>query len=167
MMVVLVIFTLVIGIAFTAISLNDISQRNVNAQIDLYNKNKQLHNAMAEELRLSTLSRFNTVNAPCAPNAPCFQIYIDTDSDYNIEWGAEGVVNNWIHYELAGAEVVRQVLDPAFSLVSGSQRVLADNVTALSFNLGANPVIINSTVRKRAIENVTLSSQSRVYLRNE
>lgn len=175
MMVVLVIFSLVMGIAFTAIKLNDVSRDNVNIQIELYNKNKQVHNTIAEELSRSSFSkdgtgnllRINTSTSPCTLTTPCFQIAIGTDINYDTIWGANDDSGYWIHYKLDGTNLVREILDAVFSNVS--QRIISSNVIAFSITVANNPILINTTVqKKRAMgDYIPLSALSQVNLRND
>jgi prepilin-type N-terminal cleavage/methylation domain-containing protein len=177
MMVVLVIFTIVIGMAFTALRLNEISRENVSVQIELYRKNMLVHNALSTELSLSSPNRLNTntTDDSCSSNTPCFQIPVATNDNYDIIWGAgaTGTENYWIHYYLNGTNVERVVLTPAPAFSPGPPRIIGDSIVAFSYpyiDTAPNSIVITSTAQRTAvIEGHTreLTSESQVYLRND
>lgn len=141
MMVVLSIFTVVMGIAYTAISLNETYRDLVLTKIQLYRQNKRAVDSLSAELQRSQSSRVTIIdNASPIPDEIRFQIPLPSliDGSYNIPWGARqdstDYLNNFIHYRVNGTNLVREVVDGNGNPVGGTrQETIAENITRLQF----------------------------------
>ncbi len=181
MMVVVGIFTIMMGIAFTAIRLNETYRDLTFIRIQLYRQNKRAHDAIREELEKSQLSRVN-ITSP-TPDAIRFQIPLVNSIDnttYAVPWGARyndtdysGYYIRYMMLNATSAYLVRDLLDSALAPVSGTAEIKANNIVDLQFsNVTANCtncIGISTTARKATLSpprNITDSMNSTVYLLN-
>jgi len=177
-MVVLAIFSIVMGIAYTVLRLNDNYRDLVFTRIELYRQIKRTTNNITEELQKSQSSRV-TLN-DSNPDSIYFQIPLvsSMDAQYNVPWGARNkgtdYLNSFIRYRIRinGTDLVRDILDDMLSPVPGTEEIMATNVTDLQFSR-VNPdyitMMINvqkSTTPPSRPVTITLSLDSSVHLRN-
>jgi len=170
MMVVIAIFTIASGMAFTALRFNDVYRDSVGVQIELESNNKKALDAISEELRLSKMSVVTIKDSNKTIN---FKTPLFTNPDtYDIVWGADNTEGYAIQYRLdtVAKSVVREILDSGGSVVSGKTSTIANNIQDSQFATLPNYSIqITTTSAKKTTEgkNETLTSQSTVYLRND
>ncbi len=150
MIMVVSIFTVIMGVVFTVLKLNDIYRYNVGIQMGLYRQNKRAQDVMTEELRLSAPDKFSLIDSDgdSAFDTIRFQIPLPTlDDEYNIRWGADNIEGNYIQYKLEDTYLKRQILDSAFSLVS--ERIIGADFDNVEFSSSGCPdnCIINITTR--------------------
>ncbi len=167
LMVVLSVFTVITGIAFTALKLNDTYRDTILTQIELYRKSKKIFDTIAKELSLSSSDKVNITDAN--PDILTFQVPLLEliDDNYNIPWGADNQEGYYIRYELNGDFLKRKILDTAYSVVS--EGTIANHVTDLQFSLGTDSVIVNVTLSRTNEEGriINFTSEFEVSLGNE
>jgi len=176
MMVVLAIFSLTMGIAYTALKLNDNYRDLVFTRIELYRQVKRAVDNFAAELERSQSSRWTIADSN--PDSIRFQIPLvnSMDAQYNVGWGARNMnldyLNFFIRYRINGTNLVRDILNATLSPVSGTEQIMATGVTDLQFNQ-ASPgyVTMKIDVQKTTTPpsrpiNINLTLDSAVYLRN-
>lgn len=184
-MVVLSVFLVVMGIAYTVLSLNDTYQGLVLVKTELYRQTKVAMDNLIDELQRSQATRAAVVDSN--PDEVRFQILLinSIDSEYNVPWGgrqgstdypdnSSGFPKFYIHYMLNGTDLVREVLQEAsageFSGVNGTQQVMASGVTDLQFNQpSSNYIGITADVQKSTtipVRTITMRLESSAYLRN-
>ena len=176
MMVVLTIFSVVMGVAFTTISLNDTFRDLVLIRIELYRHNKVAVENMRMELQRSTAGRINIQdNTTPIPDVIWFQIPLlnSIDNQYNIPWGARkgntDYPNYFIRYRLNGTDLMREVLNNTLSPVANTQEIITENMIDLQFpRPSPNYIVINATGQKRTLQGWTINAtlQATVYVRN-
>lgn len=169
MMVTMTVFSIGMGIVFTSIKLNEVYRSNVAVQMELYRMNKQAHDTIASELRLSSPERVNL----SFPGQIRFRTPIESSENYTITWGAEGIDNREIRYNLSGVNLVRRI----WNVTAGtevSNRTIASGFTNLTFTLGCNASLTNCiTIYTNATKtnfigyNISLDARSMVALRNQ
>ena len=176
MMVVLAIFSIVIGIAYTALSLNETYRDLVLTKIQLYRQNKRAIDTITAELQRSAATHWTIIDGGgSSPDIIRFQTPLvnSMDAQYNIPWGARfdniDYVGYFIQYYLMGTGLIRIMADSGGALYLGTSKVIASDITNLQFTV-ANPNYISITINgqrrtiQRRIINATL--ESTVYLRN-
>jgi prepilin-type N-terminal cleavage/methylation domain-containing protein len=185
MMVVLAIFSMVMGVAYTALSLNETYRDLVLIKIQLYRQNKKAIDSLCAELQRSQGARVNiTDNASPIPDEIRFQIPLINaiDAQYNIPWGARqgnidypedppNSIYRYVRYRLNGANLVREVVDGDDSVIGGTQQeIIAENITNLQFtSLNPNYITININAQKMTLaprHPINSNLESTVYLRN-
>jgi prepilin-type N-terminal cleavage/methylation domain-containing protein len=154
MMVVLSIFTLVMGIAYTALSLNETYRDLVLTKIQLYRQNKRALDSICAELQRSTAANWTTGGNP---NTIRFQIPW-VDAAYNVNWGANNNIGWFIRYRLNNNNLVRGFLNASLNPV-GSEVIIAENITNLQFT-NRNPPVSNYI-------GITIASQRRTIQRRD
>jgi len=175
MIMVASVFTIIMGMVFTILKLNDVYRYNVGIQMGLYRQGKKAQNAIAEELRLSAPGKFSLIDSDgdSAFDTIRFQSPLPAlDDEYNIKWGAEDTEGNYIQYKLEDTYLKRQILDSAFSLVS--EKNAGADFDKLEFSSSGCPdnCVINITTRvlkknpSDLWREVSLEVTSYVYLRN-
>ena len=179
MMVVLAIFSIVIGIAYTALSLNETYRDLVLTKIQLYRQNKRAIDTITAELQRSAATHWTIIDGGgSSPDIIRFQTPLvnSMDAQYNIPWGARhgntDYPNFFIQYKLSGTQLIREVVDGGGVIQAGTQRVIAENISNLQFT-NLNPLDSDyiritmesqrSTIQRRII-NANLVST--VFLRN-
>lgn len=175
-LVVFSILTVLMGIAFTAIRLNETYRDLTFIRIQLYRQNKRAHDAINEELEKSNSSRVNiTDNTSPTPDVISFQIPLINsinNTTYDVPWGARYNNTDYVWYDiiysLKGTNLVREV-----SNEPGSEEIKANDIVDLQFsNVTANCtncISISTTARKTTLppqRNMTDSLNSTVYLLN-
>ncbi|MCG2712617.1 MAG: prepilin-type N-terminal cleavage/methylation domain-containing protein [Candidatus Omnitrophica bacterium] len=180
MMVALGIFSIIMGIAYSALRTNDIYNGLIRIQIDLYRQNQRVISSISNELKESNLALKTTIQDGAGINGSdiiYFQIPIGLDNGYNVIWGADGTADYYIRYRLdaTGEFLLRDILDAAFSPAAGSEQQIAYRVIDLQF---ADPMLdaavpfgsikITSTARKQGPDrhDISLSNTALVYLEN-
>ena len=175
MMMAVSIFTVVMGMVFTTLKLNDIYRYNVGIQMGLYRQNKRAQDTIERELRLSAPDKFSLIDSDgdSAFDTIRFQIPLPTlDDEYNIRWGADSTEGYYIQYKLDNTYLKRQILDSGFSWVS--ERIIGADFDNLEFSSSGCPdnCIINITTRvlKKNPSDLwrefSLEVTSYVYVRN-
>lgn len=146
------IFTLICGIVFTTLRLNETFRDLIFVKIQLYRQNRRAHEFIIEELQKAA-----NVTIP-NPNEIRFSIPLVNSMDpitYDIPWGAPpNYVGGYIRYWLnnTSAHLMREVLDSGNATVSGTQEIKASNIIDLQFSwAGAYNIAINTTTRKMTI----------------
>lgn len=179
LMVVLSIFSVVMSMAFSALSINETYRDLVYIKNQLYRQNKKAHDIITEELAKSQPSSV-TINGTTAIR---FQVpWINgSDPEYGVVWGARynGIPypGYYINYRLINGtnnstNLVREVLTDTLSPVAGTQEVKATGIVNLRFsNLTANYDYININTTARQISQPSqrpfnLSLSSNVSLQN-
>jgi len=172
-LVVFSILTVLMGIAFTAIRLNETYRDLTFIRIQLYRQNKRAHDAIREELEKSQSSKVRITDSN--PDAISLQIPLINSIDnttYSIPWGARYNNTDYVWYDiiysLKGTNLVREV-----SNERGSEEIKANDIVDLQFsNVTANCtncIGISTTARKTTLppqRNITDSMNSTVYLLN-
>jgi len=176
MMVVLAIFSIVMGVAFTTLSLNETFRDLVLIRIELYRHNKVAVENMRMELQRSTANSITIQdNATPTPDAIWFQIPLinSVDNQYNIPWGARkgstDYPNYFIRYRLNGTDFMREVLDNTLAPVANTQELITENIVDLQFTRPSpNYIVINVTGEKRTLQGrrINATLQTTVYVRN-
>ena len=176
MMVVLSIFTLVMGIAYTAISLNETYRDLVLTKIQLYRQNKKAVDNISAELQRSAANRWTIQDSN--PDTIRFQIPLINAinwTTYDIPWGARqdntDYLNNYIRYRLNGTNLVREIVDVNWTIVGGTrQEIIAENINDIQWtSINPNYIrIINIRGERRTFRGWTIRSdlESTVFLRN-
>lgn len=174
MLVVLAVFSVVIGVAYTALSLNETYRDLVLTKIQLYRQNKTAMDILCEELQKSAPSRIGIIdNTSPIPDEIQLQVPLVNliDAAYNIPWGARhggtDYLGSLIRYRLNGTNFVREVM-----YVPGTEEIIAENVVDLQFTQSSptDPYIgIAITSQRMTIRRRTISSTiaSTLYLRNQ
>jgi len=176
MMVVLTIFSVVMGVAFTTIRLNETFRDLVLIRIELYRHNKVAAENMRMELQRSTAGRIN-IQDNTTPNTDAiwFQIPLlnSIDNQYNIPWGARkgntDYPNYFIRYRLNGTDFMREVLDNTLSPVANTQELITENIVDLQFTRPSPTYFTWSiTGQKTTLQGRTINAtlQATVYVRN-
>jgi prepilin-type N-terminal cleavage/methylation domain-containing protein len=188
LMVVMSIFTLVSGIAYTALRLNDNYKDMILVKNDLYHNCKRAMDSIVDELqksRADDLTIINGVTGGHNTDSIRFRIpLIETAvaPDYNVQWGAYYPDNPdpnhpdyYIRFSLWGTErgtyIIKDYLDEALSRV-GPEETIVWNITDLNFTQDAtlNRITITISSQERTLTgggrtlNMTVTSD--VYLRN-
>lgn len=172
MMIVLAIFTVIMGVAYTVLTLNDTYRDLVLIKLQLYRSTKQAVDTFVEEIQKSQSQRVNITDNASSPDEIRFQIPFINATTYNLTWGArlDYPDNYWRHYYLNGTNFTAEVLNNAtFSPVSGTQGIKAGNIIDVQFsNSTAGYIGINVTAQKTTLPpahtiNTTLNAT--VYLR--
>jgi len=164
MMVVLSIFSLVIGIAFTVLSLNDTYRDLVLIKIRLYRQAKIAVDSISMELEKSASDKVFIEGT----NVIRFQIpWVDANSPYAEHWGANNHEGFYIRYRLDNNNLVRDTLDTTPSVIA--TEIITENISDLQFtSLNPNYIKINVNGRKKTYQGREINSalQSSVYLLN-
>lgn len=158
-MITTAVLTMVMGIAFTALRLNETMRDLVFVRIQLYRQNKAAHDIIREELQKST-----SIRVTIAPNEIRFQIPLrlnPTDAGYetyDFPWGGRSRLGNhpggFIRYYLNGTNLMREIWDSSGNPVAGTQEIKATDIRALEFTrvLGdANHIRITTTARRMTV----------------
>ena len=167
-MVTMAVFSIGMGILFTAIKLNEVYRSNVAVQMELYRMNKQAHDTIASELKTSSLGQVNL----SVPGQIRFKMPVESPTNYTISWGAEGITDREIRYNLSGVNLTRRI----WNVTAGtevSNRTIASGFTNLTFTSGCSvstnciTIATNATKTNFIGYNITFGTQSMVALRNE
>jgi type II secretory pathway component PulJ len=176
MLVAMVVFSIVMGIAFVALNLNEVHRESVGIQIQLYNNNRRVQDVIAEELSLSKMDNSLTITPGATENDPDsidFQIPIGTDDNYDIMWGADGSEDYYVRYilDITNHNLERKTLDT--SKGETQTRNISGDIANLKFenNLPecTNCIEITTTSQRRTNKGrlFNLSTTAMVYLRND
>lgn len=163
MMVTMAVFSIGMGILFTAIKLNEVYRSNVAVQMELYRLNKQAHDVIASELRLSSAEHVNL----SFPGQIRFRTPFENTTGYNIIWGAEETADYEVGYNLSGQDLVRRIWNGTTEV---SNRTIASGFTNLTFTNTSNNCITiytNATKTNFIGYNISFDARSMVALRNE
>lgn len=174
MMITVAVFTVIMGIVYTALRLNDIYRYNVSIQTDLYRQNKQAQDTIAAELRLCAHHEFTITDDN--PDTIRFRVPLaELDDDYNIQWGADNEAGYWIQYRLDGTNLKREILigaPPSYPLFT--EKTIGVDFTDLQFSSSGCPdciIEIKTKVLKKNIpeqgREISLEVASQVYFRNK
>jgi prepilin-type N-terminal cleavage/methylation domain-containing protein len=180
MMVVISIFSMVIGIVYAALRTNDVYNGLIRIQVDLYRQNQRVLSSISEELKEANLATRVTIQDGAGVNNTdiiYFQAPIGLDNNYNIIWGADGTNDYYARYRLDATAVflLRDILDAGLTPVAGTQQEKAYRIIDLQFAdntldaaVPSGAVRITSTAQKQSPDNhsITLSNSALVYLEN-
>jgi hypothetical protein len=167
-MVTMAVFSIGMGILFTAIKLNEVYRSNVAVQMELYRMNKQAHDTIASELKTSSLGQVNLTTL----GQIRFKVPIESPNNYTITWGAENITGYEIRYNLSGQDLVRRIWNVTAD-TEVSNRTVASGFTNLTFAAGCSlspdcvTIATNATKTNFIGYNITFGAQSMVALRNE
>lgn len=165
---VLSIFTVVMGIAYTAISLNETYRDLVLTKIQLYRQNKKAVDNICAELQRSSADNWTMVDGGGGnPDTIQFQIPWTIDATYNEHWGADNTDGFSIRYRLVNNDLIREILDTGQSVTWSA--ITAENITNLQFtSIGTNYIRINIGSQRKTFRGWTINSdlESTVFLRN-
>ena len=168
LMIVLLIFSIILGAIFAIMNVSRTSWQTGNVQVEMQQETRKGMDRMLSELRQSGQTVITGVPANGASySSVTFQIPEDSDSDGdvtdgsgNIEWSAQ------ITYSLGGLDG-EQLLRAS----GGSSTVLANKITSLQFSRAAgtpNILEISLQAQKNTAQGTTIQStvNSQVNLRN-
>ncbi len=167
-MIVLLIFTIIVGAIFTVMNASRASWYSGNVQVDVQQETRKAMDSIIKELRQSSQTTISGVpNDGNLYSSISFRIPSDIDNDGdvinasgNIEWGSQ------ITYSLGGLNN-EQVLRAS----GGSTTVLANDIINLQFRRAvSSPNIVEITLQaqKNTVQGRTMQSTlvSNVNLRN-
>lgn len=189
LMVVILIFSIIVAAIFGVLTMGRQSWQTGTTQVQLQQETRKAMDRMVKELRPA-----NLISIGAGASSMTFKVPIDYDPEdindpeypYNddndvldvngdIEWGANDRINDrldWtIEYSLSisNGQILRKVFDNASIEQINLRKVLANNISVLSFNsVSASEISVGITAQKDAIPGRTMQSnlQSQITLRN-
>ncbi len=177
MMITLAVFTVVIGVAYNTLTLNDIYRDLVLVKTQLYRQNKQAVDGLVEELQKSQGARVTiTDNASPTPDEIRFQIPLvnSISAQYILPWGGRygstDYANYYIRYRVSGTNLIRELLKADLSVEAGTEEIKAANIADLQFTKSSNYVTINITAKKTTLppqHEISSVLNAAVYLQTE
>lgn len=178
MLVVAAIFTFIITAVFNVLLTGSRGFETGDVQIEVEQEARRAIDYMVKELRQTNANKISTPASGMSASIITFEIPCDVDADGDVisatggvEWSNDAGANRigTITYSMSGGQILR-----ALSL--GGQAVLANRITALSFNrpLGKDLIEISLTAEKYALKGfssagnpkVTINLNSQVKVRN-
>lgn len=184
-LVVVGIFTLIIGVSLTLLSSSRLSTDITEAQIQVAEHARLAMDRITKELRLSHFSRVrirNSLGFPAGEISPGsvinFQIPkgsydadgLDLDPNYSLQWGSATTAGHYLAYSVDGNN---QLLRTAYTDSSGSNptsQIIAQNIASVTFSRTStiSNLISITIVAERQITPATIRQtlQSNVTLRN-
>lgn len=184
LMVVMSIFTLVSGIAYTALRLNDNYKDMIMVKNELYRNCKKAMDSMADELQKSRA--FDIAVYGANPESIYFKIPLINSvvaPNFSVPWGGRysgtDYPDRFIRYRLSGTRLLRGIInnngtpldDSDDTIEPGTQEeAIAEGIADLDFELAGNLVTVAVESRRTTLSGgqrpLTMSLTSQVYLRN-
>ncbi len=170
----MVIFLILIGMLYGAISSNRVTVNEAQDRIKLQQELRKTLDRLEKELKAS---RSSLITIPGTNDSVTFQEPVDWDSDGDVvdasgavEWGAEGNLNWNMRYLLSGTQVLRRVFDAA-GVQQGTDTVIANDINLFQITRQAvqpNRISINMTAQRTTLDQRTISfsAGSEIILRN-
>ncbi|MFH0838971.1 MAG: hypothetical protein V1893_02175 [Candidatus Omnitrophota bacterium] len=169
-----VIFLIMIGMLYVAISSNRVVISEGQDKIKLQQETRKIIDSMERELKSS---RSTTVMISPEGDSINFQVPVDWDLDEDIidnsgdiEWGADENLNWSMTYLLGGTDneqVIKRVFDASGSQ-QGADTVIANDINQFQITRDENKVLITITAQKTALDRreIQFTAGTEVLLRN-
>ncbi|MBM3252768.1 MAG: hypothetical protein FJZ16_00755 [Candidatus Omnitrophica bacterium] len=173
----MVIFLILIGMLYGAISSNRVTVNEAQDKVKLQQEARKTLDRLEKELRAS---RNSLVTISPTNDSVTFQVPVDWDSDGDVvdaigavEWGAEGNLNWTIQYLLGGInnqQILKRVFNTA-GIQQGTDTVIANDIGSFQITrqiAQPNRIIINLTAQRTTLDQRTLSfnAGTEILLRN-
>lgn len=135
LMISLAILSIILSLVFTVTGTGRMSWYLASAKISLYSQTRGAFSTISQELMLSSRSRIFTA---ADGKSIRFSIpIIDADDELvlsggDLQWGDGEIIGNSINYTVDGTNLVRQVLDAGNTIVNGSIRIIARDITSFT-----------------------------------
>ena len=184
LMVVMGIFTLIIGAGFTLLSSGRLSTDISEAQIQTVGHARLAMDRISKELRLSHFSRLrisNSVNFTAAEISPgsiinfqipvgSYDVALDLDGT-SLKWGSAANEGDYLAYQV---DANNQLLRTAYVDVNGanpSDVVIAQNIASITFSrtgVNSNLITITIVTQRQTVSGIAITQtlHSNVTLRN-
>lgn len=145
-MIVVVLFSIIFAVTFDVLLSGRRSFDVSSMRYDIQTNAALGLNNMARELRNSASSY---VDVDAGGDSVKFLVPIGSQNG-NLIWGADGVANQRIRYEVNGQnQLVRDRFDVSDSIVNGTTRILANYVDDVDFASQPNGLIMNITTSEQ------------------
>lgn len=178
-MIVVIIFLIMLAAVFNALATGRSSWQSGNAQVQAQEEARRAMDWMVRELLGAKLVSISEDKSTIKFKVTIDEDIIDTTADDDVldvndsvEWGANDGTNdrlNWtIGYSLSSGQILRKIFNSDDTEQTSLKKVLANNVTAISFDPPSSVIDIDITAQKDTIRERTMESSlhSQVRLRN-